>query len=31
MLVGFIPAAILKIVLGLILNISAFRIFYKVR
>jgi uncharacterized membrane protein YfcA len=31
MLVGFIPAAILKVVLGLILNISAFRIFYKAR
>lgn len=31
LLVGFISAAILKIVLGVILNISAFRIFYKVR
>jgi uncharacterized membrane protein YfcA len=31
MLVGLIPAASLKIILGLILNISAFRIFYKAR
>ncbi len=31
LLVGLIPAGLLKIVLGVILNISAFRIFYKTR
>lgn len=31
MLVGVVPAELLKITLGLILNISAFRIFYKMR
>jgi uncharacterized membrane protein YfcA len=31
LLVGLIPAGLLKVVLGVILNISAFRIFYKTR
>lgn len=31
LLVGLIPAGLLKVVLGVILNISAFRIFYKMR
>jgi uncharacterized protein len=31
LLVGLIPAAILKVMLGVIFNISAFKVFHKTR